>query len=300
VLGVITIAKLGATMKIVSLSLEQGNKYFGKIDGTRFFIGSRVPYEGGKGLMNASGTLAQKYDRAAFRDTYGFWADFIHPTAMAEGALYHTLNTYDRARFTFSFLQYAAHVPNGDFVVYLRSLLKLPLAIEYFPDLRLENNRIVRETDEGTIPLESDQTTDGLLDYLNPSLREIEDTEVIQAAKFIHWAQNDPSHRLAQIDLGIAHFRTRMAEYAKRYGLDGQPDTVCLVAADIRHQGRAKSPAIVAALQSAHPLKALLDIGEPKYHERLVVLRREINRLVAEGTLGHRRYSLAERDFVAA
>jgi hypothetical protein len=25
-------------MKIVSLSLEQGNKYFGKIDGTRFFI----------------------------------------------------------------------------------------------------------------------------------------------------------------------------------------------------------------------------------------------------------------------
>jgi hypothetical protein len=286
-------------MKIVSFSLEQGNKYFGKIDGTRFFIGSRVPYNGGKGLMNISGTAAQKYDRAEFRESYGLWADFLHPTAMAEGAFYHTLNTYDRAHFTFSFLQYAAHVPNGDFVVYLRSLLKLPLAIEYFPDLRLENNRITRITDEGTLPLESDQTTDALLDYLNPSLREIEDTEVIQAAKFIHWVQNDPSHRLTQVDIGIARFRAKMAEYAERYGLDGQLDTMCLVVADIRHQGRAKSPVIMAALQSANPLNALLEIGEPTYHQRLVVLRREINRLVVEGTLGHRRYRLAERDFVA-
>ena len=35
-------------MKIVEFTLEQGNKYFGKIDGTRFFIGSRVPFDGGK------------------------------------------------------------------------------------------------------------------------------------------------------------------------------------------------------------------------------------------------------------
>ena len=237
-------------------------------------------------------------DRFAFRDTYGFWADFIHPTATAEGALYHALNTYDRAHFTFSFLQFGAHVPNGDFVVYLRLLLQLPLAIEYFPDLRLENNRVTRVTDHGPLPLESDHTTEALLDYLNPSLREIEDTEVIQAAKFIHWVHNDPRHRLTQVDVGIGHFKAKMSEYAERYGLDGQPDIVCLVVADIRHQGRAKSPAIVAALQSANPLRALLEIGEPKYHERLVVLRREINRLVAEGILGHQRYSVRDRDFV--
>jgi hypothetical protein len=285
-------------MKLVSFSLEQSNKYFGKIDGNRFFIGSRVAFNGGKGLMNVSGTSAQKYDRSAFQKPYGFWADFIHPTAMAEGGLYHALNTYDQAHFTFSFLQYGAHVPNGDFVIYLRSLLKLPLAIEYFPDLRLDNNRITRITDEGPILLESDQTTAPLLDYLNPSLREIEDTEVIQAAKFIHWAQNDPDHRLRQVDIGIAHFRAKMSEYAKQYGLDGQLDTVCLVVADIRHQGRAKSPAIMAALQSANPLKALLDIGEPRYHERLLVLRREINQLVTQRTLGNKTYSLAKGDFV--
>jgi hypothetical protein len=110
-----------------------------------------------------------------------FWA-IHHPTAMAEGGLYHTLNTYDRAHFTFSFLQYAAHVPNGDFVVYLRTLLKLPLASEYFPDLTLDAGRVCRITDSGVVALESDGSTTPLIDYLNPSLKEIEDTEVIQAA----------------------------------------------------------------------------------------------------------------------
>jgi hypothetical protein len=286
-------------MKLVSFSLEQGNKYFGKIDGTRFFIGSRVPYEGNKGLMNISGTSAQKYDRATFRPIYGFWADFIHPTAMAEGALYHTLNTYDRAHFTFSFLQYAAHVPNGDFVVYLRALLQLPLAREYFPDLLLHNNRVCRVTDDGIAALESDTSTALLLDYLNPSLKEVEDTEVIQAAKFIHWAQNDPAHRQMQIEIGVGHFRDKMARYAAQYSLDGADDAICSVVADIRHQGRAKSLAIVAALDSANPLEALLAIGEPKYHQRLVALRREIKNLTAEGTLGTHKYSVSQKDFVA-
>ena len=286
-------------MKIVSFSLEQGNKYFGKIDGTRFFIGNRVSFDGGKGLMNVSGTSAQKYDRAVFRPIYGFWADFIHPTAMAEGALYHTLNTYDRARCTFSFLQYAAHVPNGDFVVYLRALLNLPLAREYFPDLTLNNNRICRVEDDGIVALESDTSTAPLLDYLNPSLKEVEDTEVIQAAKFIHWAQNDPAHRQTQIEIGTAHFKSKMGHYAKQYGLDGADDATCLVVADIRHQGRAKGPAIISALNSPKPLEALLNIGEPKYHERLSVLRREIKNLTADGTLGTHTYSTAKNDFVA-
>lgn len=285
-------------MKIVSFSLEQGNKYFGKIDGPRFFIGSRVSFDGGKGLMNVSGTSTQKYDRAAFRPLYGFWADFIHPTAMVEGALYHTLNTYDRAHFTFSFLQYAAHVPNGDFVVYLRALLNLPFAHEYFPDLVLNNNRVCRVTDDGIVALESDTSTTLLLDYLNPSLKEIEDTEVIQAAKLIHWAQNDPAHRQTQIEVGVAHFKSKMEQYANLYGLDGVDDTICLVVADIRHQGRAKSSAIISALKSPSPLTELLNIGEPKYHERLLVLRREIKKLTAEGTLGTHKYSTVKKDFV--
>lgn len=285
-------------MKVVSFSLEEGSKYFGRIDGMRFFIGSRVPYQDGKGLVNAKGTPAQKYDRAQFRGRYGFWADFIHPTAMAEGALFHTLNTYDRAFFTFSFLQFAAHVPNGDFVVYLRALLKLPLAAAYFPDLVLVGDRICRVTDAGPVPLESDISTAGLCDYLNPSTKEIEDTEVIQAAKFVHWAQNDAQNRQTQIEVGIAHFRRNMVQYASRYGLDGASAPLCLVIADIRHQGRAKSPAIIAALASPKPLDALLSLGAALYPERVKVLRREINALSADGTFGQLKYNVARADFV--
>jgi hypothetical protein len=285
-------------MKIVEFTLEQGNKYFGKIDGTRFFIGNRVPFDGGKGLMNIKGSSAQRYNREEFRGTHGFWADFIHPTAMAEGALYHTLNTYDRARFTFTFLQYAAHVANGDFVVYFRALLQLPLAAEYFPDLRLVNNRISRITDNGTIQLESDTSTAGLMDYLNPSRSQVEDTEVVQAAKFVHWAQNDPLHREAQIDTGIRHFKEKMVGYANRYDLDGALDSICLVIADIRHQGRATSPVIIAALNSSKPLNSLLAIGEQRFPERISTLKREIKKLTEEGTLGTHVYHLEQRNFI--
>lgn len=285
-------------MKVVSFSLEEGNKYFGRIDGKRFYIGSRVPYLDGKGLVNGSGTSVQKYDRVQFRGRYGFWADFIHPTAMAEGALFHTLNTYDRAFFTFSFLQFAAHVPNGDFVVYLRALLKLPLASEYFPDLVLVGERICRLTDSGSVQLESDTSTAGLCDYLNPTVKEIEDTEVIQAAKFVHWAQNDALNRQTQIDVGVAHFRRNMAQYATRYNLDGAAAAICLVVADIRHQGRAKSAAIISALANPKPLDALLGLGAALYPQRVRVLRREINALTADGTFGGLKYSVAKGDFV--
>ncbi len=286
-------------MKLVSFSLEQGNRYFAEIDGARFLVGKRVSFEGGKGLMNVTGTSTQRYERADYRPRFGFWADFIHPTAMAEGALFHTLNTYDRAQFTFSFLQYAAHVPDGDFVVFMRALLALPTAADYFPDLRLTAGRICRLDDDGdSTALESASSTAGLLDYLNPSTREVEDTEVIIAAKFVHWAQNDIAHREVQIGVGIAHIKDKLKRYARQYGLDGAADSVCLLVTDIRHQGRAKSPAIALALASGDPLASLLDIGEQRYPQRIATLRAELARLRDEGTLGTHRYSLAKQDFV--
>ena len=286
-------------MKVVSFSLKQGNKYFGKVDGgPEFFIGSRVSYEGNKGLMNVVGSSDQKYDRATFRQDYGFWADFIHPTAMSEGGLYHTLNTYDSARFTFTFLQYAAHVPNGDFVVFLRTLLALPAAADYFPDLTLANGRICKVEVGGPTPLESNDSTEPLMDYFNPTSEEVEDTEVIQAARLIHWAQNDAAHRDVQIKVGIDHFKAKMKTYAKWYPmLDGSSPQICLTIADIHHQGRGKVSQVRLALQSANPLVELLKIGEPKYHTRLVTLAKEINALTKDGTFANLRYNAAQNDF---
>ena len=72
-----------------------------------------------RGLANNGSKLSKKlsYSAAGHTDTFGFWADFIEPTAMGEGQSYITLNTYDPARFTFGFAQLAAHVPDGDFVL---------------------------------------------------------------------------------------------------------------------------------------------------------------------------------------
>lgn len=285
-------------MKIVSFTLKDGNKYFGRIDDQEFFIGSRVAFEGNKGLMNVSGSKAQRYQRDQYRPLYGIWADMLHPTALVEGALYHTLNTYDRAAFTFTFLQFAAHVPNGDFVLFLRALLKLAQAEDYFPDLQLKDNRICRITDNGLLPLESNESTRGLMQYLNPSAAQVEDSEIIQAAKFIHWAQNDPDHRHTQIEVGIRFFKDKMARYAQQYRLDGVDDAVCLVVADIRHQGRARSPEIASALASPKPLDALLQLGEGRYPRRVADLRKEIDKLTHEGALGQHVYSRELADFV--
>lgn len=287
-------------MKVVSFSLEAGDRYFGRIDGQRFYIGKRVSYEGNKGLMNVTPDGAPRYDPNAYRARHGFWADFIQPTAACEGALYHTLNTYDSARFTFSFLQFAAHVPDGDFVRYLRGLLALPLASEYFPDLVLEQGRICRLKDGAPkpVPLETATSTTALQDYFNPSSTSIEDTEIIQSALLIHWARNDAAHREWQVECGVRHIESKMVEFANRYSLDGASDIVCLVIADIRHQGRAKSPAIVTALQAADPLEALLKLGGKDYKERVATLRSEIKKGVAAGVLGKLHYSVSQRKFI--
>lgn len=285
-------------MKTVSFSLEAGNKYFARIDGgSRFLVGSRVSYLGNKGLMNTTGTPADQYDRAAHRAKHLFWADFIHPTAMAEGKYYHTLNTYDRARFTFAFLQFGAHVPNGDFVTYFRRLLTLPGARDYFPDLEVENGRIVKMVGGTDVPLESNTTTEPLMDYFNPASSEVEDTEVIQAAKMVDWSRS-PDHRDLQVEVGIAEFKTKMPKYAKRYPmLDGSPAAICLMVADIHHQGRATVTTVLNALTSADPLVALLRIGEPQYHDRIVTLRKAIKELIDDGTFGDRKYNASTNDF---
>jgi hypothetical protein len=288
-------------MKTVTFTVEPGHTYVGRVDGgAPFFIGQRVSFEGRIGLANERGTPAQRYDRAQFRPLFGFWADFIHPTAMAEGGLFHTLNTYDRARFTFAFLQYAAHEPNGDFIIYLRELLTLPLAPEYFPELRVENGRVCRVTGAGVEQLESDDSTEPLMNFLNPTSAAIEDEEVVQSAKFVHWAQNDPAHQRVQVDTGVQLFRSNMIRYAKRFGLNARPDTTCLMVADILHQGRGSAAAIKAALADAHPLEMLLHIGAAKFPERIATLRTEIDRLTADGTFGTRVYSVAANDFVPA
>jgi hypothetical protein len=285
--------------KVVSLERE-GQRYFATIDGgARFFVGSDVRYLGQRGLMNTSDVSGTPYNPSEYRGRFGFWADFIYPTALCEsGGYFQRLNTYDQARFTFGFFQHAAHTPNDNFILLLRQFLALPLAAAYFPELTLHQGAVHRLTDQGLLRLETESSTEALMQYFNPNRDVVDEREVIHAAKFIHWSLHDPAHRDLQVAFTIAQQKKKLAQYAQRYRLDGVADTVCLVVADVRHQGRAKSNHLIEALASQDALGNLLRLGEDGFTERIRTLRSALTAGVEEGLLGMRRYDAASNDFV--
>ena len=129
--------------------IRDGKQFSSRADGgNKFAIGTLARFHGNVGLANDNFSLGKQflYRASDHRATFGFWADFIEPTAICEGQSFLTLNTYDRARFTFGFAQFAAHVPNGDFVTWFREMLSEPDVNDYFPDLGLQNDRIVRHS----------------------------------------------------------------------------------------------------------------------------------------------------------
>ncbi|WP_274630411.1 hypothetical protein [Arvimicrobium flavum] len=290
-------------MSILFTIIRNGNDFSCRAaDQLQFFVGRRVPYEGNIGLYNIfSGSRLTRliYEAANFKDKFGFWASFIEPTAICEGRNFLTLNSYDRAAFTFGFGQFAAHVPNGDFVRYFRAMLGLPGANEYFPHLGLIDERICRtENPDAPVVLETDESTDKLMKYLNPDLSEVQDAEVIAAAKLIHWTTNSVDAQAAQVNQMIATFRSLMRRAENRVGIDGRPAAQCAVIADILHQGRAGRmtwPLIDSALRSPNPLDRLLKIGLPKWEERLRTLRRA---LAARPEFQVKRWSSAHEEFV--
>ena len=279
---------------------RDGARYSAAVNGgERYFVGTDVGFMGNRGLMNIRDTSGARYDPADYRQSSGFWSDFVHPTALCESnGFFNRINTYDRAHFTFGFFQYAAHTPNANFVLLFRDLLGLPAAGAYFPDLTLRDELIVRQSDCGTMALETENTTRPLMEYLNPSVGQVEDIEVINAAKFIHWSQNDAAHRELQVRFTIDGMKRKMGHYAGRYNLHGMADKICLVIADIRHQGRAKSTVIIEALQSNDSFGSLLRIGEERFGERIATLGNAIENLENKGLLGQRKYDRTNEDFV--
>jgi hypothetical protein len=199
-------------------------------------------------------------------------------------------------------MQYAAHVANGDFVKFFKRLLALPNAPDYFPKLTLQNNHIFYRNTNGTLTqLESGSSTQGLMDYLNPSLDQIENQELICAARMVHWAMNDPEHRRIQVEVAIEHFRENMRQYAQSYNLDGFPDRVCQLVCDIRHQGRATSSQIITALNTNGNFELaynrLLQLGQGVYTSRINTVKAVIRDLINRNIFG-KTYDLATNEFV--
>lgn len=301
----------GAKEVVVSSQTVDGKvKWSAVVDGgAAFYVGTQTTYEGKKGLFNYEG---DKYDPANYHDAYGFWADFVFPTASVEslGGRFNCLNTYDGALFTIGFMQFAAHVFDGDFARYFRGLLALPEAAAYFPDLTLKDGFIHQKTDGGTVMLEmqgSDvDNISPLMKYLNPTSSAIERREVENAARFIHWTKNSAEARDAQVRVGVETFKRILRTHADAFDLDGRMDKVCLVIADIYHHGRGKpnrEQKIRTALDTNGDAEAayenLLKIGSPRWDEpRLNPLRAVIRTMVQQGKLAKMKYNKAANDFV--
>jgi len=296
--------KLEFAMPILFTIQRNGREFRARADGgAAFFVGNQTSYSDKssgtdfEGLYNVPSQALPRllYDAAAQRGAHGFWADLIAPTARCEGNNFLTLNTYDRARFTWGFGQFAAHVPDGDFVRYFRDILQRTEVPEYFPNLAVRNGRIVKLSRDLEIPLETASDTRGLMDYLNPTNSAIEDAEVIAAAKLIHWSTQIPAMRDLQVAHMVATFRRLMKESDSRLGLDGRSAAICAVVCDIRHQGRAKYAAMLQALAQPDPLAALLKLGAIAYGTRIKTLRRALTD--AEAIFAGKVWNRAQGDF---
>lgn len=268
-----------------------------------YSIGTQVRYQNQKGLMHTQLIPPFIYRPQDFASEFGFWAYFIYPTVMAESkGSFLCLNTYDRAAFTFGIMQYAAHVPNGDFVRWFRAILSLPNAADYFPILALNEGRIwLYQRNLPPEALEDDASTARLMWYLNQDPYTVDKQELLCAARMIHWAMSDVNNRYLQVAFAVKQYQKNMKAYAQRYNLDGYLDKVCFMVCDIRHQGRANSQTILNALQhstASEQYQALLNIGASSYPERIQTLKQTIANLENAGILGKKHYHQAEAKFV--
>lgn len=281
---------------------QKESKYYATPEGgEEFLVGSRTKYQNNLGIVNDPATPTNKYKASDWDDTFGHWAWVVRPTVLAESRTnFEVVNTYDRARFTFGFGQFAAHVPGGDFVRMLRALLARSEASDYYPDLTLVGGKIYKRS--GTTATSLEGVTNGetldLMKYFNPTLTAVENAEVLNAAKLIHWSRFWLGHRRIQVQVMMETAKKLVARYPNE--LNGRRDFVALMVMDIHHQGRAKKDVVLAALQEPDDekaLTALLKIGETTYPQRIATLKTEIARLRAENMLGTKKYKAGDGSF---
>jgi hypothetical protein len=276
---------------------KDAKKWFAKVDGgAEFVVGQEFKFGSRLGLFNSADPIGPFYKGTEWEGDFGLWARMLEPTAAAEGeGSLVALNTWDGARFTFGFVQFAAHTPNENFVLLLRKLLALPLAARYFPDLSLAGGRI-RHATKGA--LETSASTAALQDYFNPTSAAIDQDEVGRAGRLIHWTRADPAARRVQVETAVEKMKAYLLRRAA--DIEGLLDVPCFLCFDIALQGRAQSYAkqVVPALKSQNPENALLEIGADKYPGRIKALQREIKRLRDAGVLGRNRYAKASQGFV--
>jgi hypothetical protein len=296
-------------------------KWYATVNGaadSRFSFGFEIPRPDSKNkrgltFLHEVNEYGLRYDPQDYLTAHGHWANIIYPMAQCEtDGYFNAVNTYDKAFFSFGFVQMTVEHANAQFIHAMRALLAEPKAADYFPELTLrEVGKVdkvkyihLKVADDKYVQLETRTNAKKLQKYLNPTPATVEWEEAERAARFAHWASNEKGHRDIQVRAVVEHLKERMGKvWADWYGLDGRPDTVCLVVCDIHHQGRGKRNRIRRIFKAnggdnAKLYAALLEVGGKDTKNRREKLDKEIQKMVASGTLGKKKYSKASNDFV--
>lgn len=297
--AVVNVTKSGKTYTAVTAS------------GLNFLVGSATDFTDDMprlGLFQGKTSIQDSlrfgvYAAGDYNAAFGKWAHFIEPTLLAEGgARFATVNTYDRAAFTFGAPQLAAHTPDQNFIVYLRALLALPDAAQHFPELALRPNpngkltvhRIDRNPAEDLERVVEVVRPNGrrenqlalLMAFLNPSATAIDAAELSAAARLMNWLRLNPDAKRLQIQVFIEHARAKLTHAKTRIaGFDGSNWRHALWIMDILHQGRAGFADLSAAQASANPEAAFKKLGWQKYRSRIEAVDRAVAKLAASGVM---------------
>lgn len=288
---------------------KEGQRWFAQESGGAAFLVGRETANGAQtGLFMApTDAYGPVYAASEHVARHGHWANLLELSGHCEsGNRFNMVNTYDTAKFTFGFVQMAAHTPDENLIRFFHRLSALPGFADYFPDLLMQGGRLHRRDGSGRLSnLELISPTgpnrrrqiQPFMDYLNPKSAAPDPQEVLQAARLVHWANTSAQMRTLQVTQASETLQQKLGSvYARWYDLDGRADTLCALVADIHHQGRASRAKVAAALASPDAQERLITI-HPGYTGRIAALRRKIGRMQAEGRLGRLRYAAGENAF---
>jgi hypothetical protein len=279
--------------------------------GFSFIIGSAIDFTDDMkrtGLFQGPSAIKASmqfgvYEAASYVESFGPWAHFIEPTLTAEGgARFATINTYDRAAFTFGAPQLAAHTPNANFIEYFRLLLASRDADRHFPELSLRANAAGQTTvhladGAGFKDLETvievtrpngkkEKQLAFLMSYLNSSPTAVDDAELRASARLMNWLRLEPRAKELQIKVFIDAARAKLARAKRKIAsFTGEDWRIALWIMDIGHQGRGSLDDVAKALASDKPEAQLRLIGAPKYQTRIDTVSAAMGKLQNLGVL---------------
>lgn len=288
------VAPGGGIDGVVNIRPVNGRYFARAASGVEFCIGKPVNYSDDgllrRGLQNVrheSDALIGYYRPTDYTGQHKEWAYLITPSIIAEGnGFFGTINTYDRAAFTFGAPQFAAHTPKRNFITYLHALAGLNTVAGHFPELSLRPNAKGEDTVHLTrngvsIDLEKVQTVTRpngksetqlveLMRWLNPDPKTVDPDELSAAARLMNWVRIDPEAKALQIKVFIEHANENLqtAKTRTQGAFTGKIWQQSVWILDILHHGRGSYKSIATALNAPVPLAALQAIGGPGWAGR--------------------------------